>query len=171
LHGELSEVVQGPSAGRCAQRARLSSLTAKLVSLDEPEERRGRRVGKPNHVAAEFAKISLDLVRVRFETGVNVAAIASRGAPAGLMSLQKHNVDPPLGEVECGGKAGDTAADDGNARPRIPCEPIEILGWDSGLGVKAGWQWLRGRGRHDVASPYGPVSLACSADGATGCRI
>ena len=153
MRGQAAEIGRRTRIGRRPQRAGLPGLTAKLIALDEPEQRFGGGVGETNHVAAEFAEILLDLVRIRFEAGIDVAAIAARGAPAGLMRLQQEHVDAALREVECGGEAGDPAADDGDARACLTREPGEVQRGDCRLRIKAERQRLLSIARHDATSP------------------
>ena len=148
LRGQTFQIAKGLRGGCGAQCPCLSSLTPKLVPLDEAEQRLRGRIGKPDHAPAEFAEISLDLVRVGLQAGIDLAAVPTGGTPAWLMRLQQHDIGPSLRQMKSGGEASDAAADDGNACTTFSCEPVEIQGRNRRVGIEARRQRLVGIGRH-----------------------
>jgi hypothetical protein len=109
---------RGPDAGRLAwlkrrpHRAGLQRAASDLVALNKIEHQVGRVAGQRDHAPAQIgAEMFFHLVGIMLQAGIDLPAIAARGTPAGLPSLQHSDMDALFGKVQRRGKAGEPAAD------------------------------------------------------------
>jgi hypothetical protein len=126
----------------------LLRFAADLMALNETEEGFGSGIGKLHHPVAKCAEIALDIVGIRLEAGIDMPAIAARGAEARLLRFQQQNIDAALGQMQCGGEAGDAAANDHDRGPCLPLKPRQIKRGNGCFCVETRWQRLFGMCRH-----------------------
>src|SRR6185437_15551310 len=102
------------------------------MALDQREDEIRRPLGERGEgwpaLRTEFRRERVGGV---FRSGNDLAAVASRGAPAGLARLDQHRLDSSLREMQRSRKAGEAAADD---RDLGPCLALERRRWRRRLG-------------------------------------
>ena len=71
------------------------------MAIDQIENDVGRVPGHFDHAPAEIrTEIGLHLVGVVFQPGIDLPAIAPRGAPAGLVALEHDDIGALFGEMQ-----------------------------------------------------------------------
>jgi hypothetical protein len=104
---------------RGTQRAALNQFAANRESRDQIEHECRRAARKGEHAGAQFsAEIAFDDIRIVFEPRIDLAAVASRGAPAGLLGLEQHDAHAAFGQMQRRREARESAADDHDVRVR-----------------------------------------------------
>jgi hypothetical protein len=91
-----------PWVVRYTQGTRMARLAVDPEPGDQIEEVAGRVARKPHEPRPVYvAEVTLNLVRLVLEPGIDLPAITTGGAPAGLVSLEQRHRDAALGEVQC----------------------------------------------------------------------
>ena len=107
--------------GRCERRLDPPTsprFALDLVARDEIEYGVRRRAGDANQVPAGLvAEHRDDFIRIVFESGDHLTAIAARCAPAGLTGLEHDDRDAGLRELQRRGESRIPGADDGHVGP------------------------------------------------------
>ena len=90
------------------------------MARDEPAH---QRLGFLRHGEERLGPIAAEerdeLARPLAQPGVELAAVAPRGAPADLLGLEQQGLVAALGEMQGGGKPGQPAADDAGIDARL----------------------------------------------------
>ncbi len=88
---------------RGAQRAVLPGFAIDSVTLDQVEHDCGRRARQPVHPAAKIrAEIALDRIRIDFQSGIDLSAIASGRAESGVLGFEQDHLGTGLRRMQCG---------------------------------------------------------------------
>ena len=116
----------------------LPRLARDLVAANQIEREIGSAVGERNHAAAELgAEIGFDLVGIMLESGIDLPAIAARGAPARLLRFQHDRVHAQLRQMQRARQPRKAAADDRHGDASVAIERRCRRRRNRGLGVKA----------------------------------
>ena len=78
------------------------------------------QIPKPVRIVAPNGLIQPDLILTLARA--NLPAVATRGAKADFMRLKQHDIIALLGQMQGGGKAGVTAADDADIGPHLAAQ-------------------------------------------------
>ncbi len=68
----------------------------------------------------------LELLEARLQRGRDLAAVAGRAAPAGILGIEHRHLAAAAGELDGGGEAGIAAADDGDIGAGGRCHRRQI---------------------------------------------
>src|SRR3984957_14619296 len=140
-----------PRVVRHAQRTRVARLAVDPEPRDQRKEVAGRLSGEPHEPRSiHFAEIALDLVRFVLESGIDLSAVPTGGAPSRFVSLEQRHCDTPLGEVQCRRKTRVAGADDRDFGPRIRPQRRRRHGGPRCRHVQAVRLGAPERGRRDI---------------------
>ncbi len=100
-------------------------------------EHESRRVACQGiHAAAEIGAVApLDLVRIQFQSGIDLPAVASGSAPTHGMRLQQSDLPAGFGEMQGRRQSGDPAAHDDHIGTAVAAQRRTRRGRLSGFMV------------------------------------
>ncbi len=108
---------------RRAQRPVSTCITTNAMALDEIENELRCAAGEGVHAAAQLlAELTLHLVRIVLETGIDLTTVSAGCAPARFLGLQQHDLCALLREMQGRRQSGDASAHHDDVGSYIPVE-------------------------------------------------
>jgi hypothetical protein len=108
---------------RGAQRTLPARLAFDTQPFDEVEDDLGSGPRKRVHAPSQLGpEVAFDGVRIMFQAGIYLPAVASGGTPARLFRLQQGHLHARFGQMQCSRQARESPADDRDIGARVAVE-------------------------------------------------